>query len=208
MGIGYNSSIPLDSLELCLDVANIKSYSGSGASWNDLKTNTVFSGSNYNTSEWANNILGLTICLVVEKTGNNAGYATYPISKWNSGTSNASFVLYHFGATGGEGNFNFYYTTGSTWTGQFVTTLTVGQKAHMVFQWNNTTGGQVWLNGTKVGVRANSGILGVSGNSAINISGPQSDTHSKIHHAAFYSRDLTDNEVLQHYQAVGKRFGL
>lgn len=208
MGIGYNVSIPLDSLELCLDAGNLKSYSGSGSSWNDLKTNTTFSGSNYATSEWANNILGLTICVVVEKTGNLTGYATHPVNKWNGGTGNASFVLYHFGSTGGEGNFNFYYTAGTTWSGQFVTNLTVGQKAHMVFQWNNTTGGQVWLNGAKVGGRVNSGILGVGGNGGIVISGPQSDTHTKVHHVAFYSRDLTDAEIVQHYRSVGKRFGL
>jgi hypothetical protein len=208
MGVAYNPSIPIDSLELCLDVGNVKSYSGTGASWKDLKTATTFDGANYSTAQWANNILGLTICLVVEKTGNNAGYASHPVNKWNTGTGNASFVLYHFGAQGGEGIFSFYYTAGSTWSGQGVTTLAVGQKAHMVFQWSNGSGGQVWLNGVKVGGRANSGILGVAGSSPIGISGPESDTHTRVHHAAFYSRELSDNEVIQHYKSIGKRFGV
>lgn len=208
MGIAYNPSIPIDSLQLCLDTGNPKSYSGTGSSWKDLKTNTDFAGSNYSNAEWANNILGLTICVVVEKTGNLTGYATHPVNKWNGGTGNASFVLYHFGSAGGEGNFSFYYTAGATWTGQFVTTLSVGQKAHFAFQWNNVSGGQVWLNGAKVGSRTSSGILGVAGNGAISISGPESDTHTRVHHAAFYNRDLTDVEVVQHYTAIGKRFGL
>lgn len=208
MSIKYNTVIPLDSLEISLDTSNIKSYPGSGTSWNDLKTNTVFSGTNYANASWVNNISVFTICTVVEKTGDDPGYATHPINKWNGGTTNASFVLYHFGATGGQGNFNFYYTAGATWSGQFVTTLTIGQKAHMVFQWNSVNGGQVWLNGNKVGTRANSGILGIAGTGNISISGPISDSYTRVHHASFYSRELSDTEVVQHYQSTGKRFGL
>ena len=208
MGIAYNPLIPIESLELCLDAGNIKSYPGAGSAWKDLKTNATFSGSNYATSPWANNITQLTICTVVEKIANDPGYASHPINKWNGGTGNASFVLYHFGATGGQGNFNFYYTAGSTWTGQGVTTLTVGQKAHMVFQWNMTTGGQVWLNGAKVGGRANSGILGVAGNGVMDVYAPTVSPYTTVHHASFYSKELTDNEILQHYRAVGRRFGL
>ena len=208
MAVRYNTTTPLESLELCLDVNNAKCYSGSGSSWNDLKTNAAFSGANYASAPWANNISAFTLCAVVEKTGNDAGYASHPINKWNGGTSNSSFVLYHFGATGGQGNFYFYYTAGSTWAGQSVTTLTVGQKAHIAFQWNNSTGGQVWLNGSKVGGRANSGILGVAGTGNISISGPASDGYTRVHHTAFYSRELTDAEMLQQYQSIGKRFGL
>ena len=208
MATTYNASIPIDSLELCLDVNNTKCYSGSGTEWKDLKTNTVFSGANYASATWANNISAFTICTVVEKTGNDPGYASHPINKWNGGTGNASFVLYHFGAGGGQGVFNFYYTASGTWTGQSGTTLTVGQKAHMVFQWNSSTGGQVWVNGNKVGGRANSGTLGVAGTGNISVSGPTSDSYTRVHHASFYSKDLTDNEVIQHYNSIGKRFGV
>lgn len=205
MGVVYNQIVPMSDLQLSLDASNLKSYTGSGSTWKDLVSNTNFTSANY---PWTNNISQLTICAVVEKTGNDPGYASHPINKWNGGTGNASFVLYHFGATGGQGNFNFFYTAGTTWTGQFATTLSVGQKAHLVFQWNATTGGQVWVNGVKIGGRANSGILGVAGSSALNISGPVSDGFTKVHHASFYSRDLSDIEVLQHYRSIGKRFGV
>lgn len=208
MAVKYNVTIPTDSLEICLDAGNTKSYPGSGTSWKNLKTDITFNGANFATASWANNIAQLTICTVVEKTGNDPGYATHPINKWNGGTGNASFVLYHFGATGGQGGFGFYYTAGTTWAGQSVTTLSVGQKAHMVFQWNSSTGGQVWLNGAKVGGRANSGLLGVAGTGGMDVYAPTSSAYTKVHHAAFYSRELSDNEVLQHYKAVGKRFGL
>ena len=208
MSIAYNATVPLNGLEICLDTGNPKSYPGSGSSWKNLKTNTTFSGSDYATSSWANNITQLTICTVVEKTGNDPGYASHPISKWNGGTGNSSFVLYHFGASGGQGSFNFYYTYNSTWAGQGVTTLTVGQKAHMVFQWNSSTGGQVWLNGNKVGGRNGSGLLGVSGTGAIDVYAPTVSPYTTVHHAAFYSYELSDAEVIQHYRSVGKRFSL
>lgn len=208
MGVTYNNKIPTDSLEICLDAGNIKSYSGSGSTWNDLKTGTTFDGSNYSIASWANNITGLTICTVVEKTGDDPGYASHPINKWNGGTNNASFVLYHFGATGGQGNFSFYYTYGSTWAGQGATNLSIGQKAYLCFQWNSINGGQVWVNGSKVGGRANSGILGVGGTGSIGVYAPTSNPYTKVHHVSFYSRDLSDIEVTQHYTSIGKRYGL
>lgn len=36
MGIAYNTSIVRDGLLLHLDAANVKSYPGSGTTWNDL----------------------------------------------------------------------------------------------------------------------------------------------------------------------------
>jgi hypothetical protein len=207
MGVAYNVSIPTNSLEICLDKNNIKSYPGTGSAWNELISNNTFNGNAYASSLWANNINALTICTVIEKIGDIPGYALHPINKWNSGTGNASFVLYHFGASGGQGNFSFYYTQESSWTGRFVTTLSVGQTAHMVFQWNSTNGGQVWLNGNKVGGRSGSGRLGVNGTSGIGIAAP-TDPYSTVHHTSIYSRDLSDNEVLNHYRSIGKRYGL
>ena len=205
MSVNYNTSQKTSNLQLCLDVNNVKSYSGSGSVWNNLVSNTAFTGAD---AAWANNIYTMTMIIVIEKTGNLTGYATHPINKWNTGTGNTSFVIYHFGSTGGEGNISVYYTANSTWTGQFVTTLTVGQKAHIAFQWNSSLGGQVWLNGNKVGARASSGVLGVAGASGIGISGPLSDTHSRVHYAAFYNKELTDLEISKNYFSIGKRFGI
>lgn len=38
MGVNYNSKIILDSLSLCLDATNVKSYPGTGTTWNDLSS--------------------------------------------------------------------------------------------------------------------------------------------------------------------------
>ena len=202
-------NIITDGLVLYLDSTNPKSYSGSGADWNDLVTNTLFTSSNYS---WANNITAITIQIFLEKMGTSTNYASHPVNKWNTGTGNASFVLYHFGnylGNGQDGNFSFYYTCDTYWNGQYVTTLVTNQKAHIILQYNSTTGGQVWCNGSKVGGRANTGTLGVGGSSALLIpAGPQSDGLAKVHNIGFYNRELTDNEISQNYNALKSRYGI
>lgn len=53
MGIAYNTSIVRDGLVLHLDAANVKSYPGSGTTWNDLSGNgnngTLVNGVGYTT---------------------------------------------------------------------------------------------------------------------------------------------------------------
>lgn len=45
MGVSFNPSIPMDGLELYLDAANPRSYSGTGTDWNDLtKNRSVYGG--------------------------------------------------------------------------------------------------------------------------------------------------------------------
>jgi len=47
MGIAYNPSIVLPGLEILLDPGNIKSYSGSGTTWRDISSNSIFGASVY-----------------------------------------------------------------------------------------------------------------------------------------------------------------
>jgi hypothetical protein len=46
--IGYNPSIVTTNLQLCLDAANPRSYSGSGTIWNDISSSaSIYGASNY-----------------------------------------------------------------------------------------------------------------------------------------------------------------
>ena len=78
----------------------------------------------------------------------------------------------------------------------------------MTFQWNSSTGGQVWLNGNKVGGRSGSGLLGVSGTGSMVVFAPTTNLYSAVHHASLYSRELTDEEVVNHYRAIRGRYGI
>lgn len=208
MSIASGPKVVTDGLVLCLDNSNPRSYSGSGTAWDDVVSDTLFASGDYS---WANNINAITIIVCLEKTGYSTGYASHPVNKWNGGTGNASFVLYHFGdfqGNGADGNFNWYYTCNTIWTGQYVTKLNVGQKMFTAFQWNSSTGGQTWYNNNIASGRSNSGTLGVNGNSGINIIGPAGDSHTKVNYCAFYNRDLSNVEVLQCYEALRGRYGI
>jgi len=208
MSIATGPNVVTNGLVLCMDNANPRSYPGTGSVWDDLVTDTPFANGNYS---WANNITAITIIVCLEKTGTTTGYASHPVNKWNNGTSNASFVLYHFGNfqnNGADGDFSWYYTFNSTWTGQYVTRMTLGQKMFTAFQWNSVTGGQTWFNNTIASGRSNSGTLGVNGTSGIVISGPESDGLTKVNYISFYNRDLSNTEILQNYEALRGRYGL
>jgi len=55
MGTSYNANIVTDSLVLCLDAANPRSYPGSGTTWYDLSGNghngTLVNGVGFNSGE-------------------------------------------------------------------------------------------------------------------------------------------------------------
>jgi hypothetical protein len=211
MGISGGPNIIESGLELIMDSYDQNSYTG-GSTWKDLVSNSTFQSGNYS---WGNDITQITIITFLEKTGNSTGYASNPISKWNTGTGNASFALYHFhnylgNSPASEGVFRFYHTTSvNGWSGNNGSVqLSIGQKAHIVFQYNSVNGGQTWVNGSKVSSRSQSGTLGVAGTGGIVIAGPQDNGITKVYHASFYSRELSDNEIIFNYNSFKSRYGL
>lgn len=93
MGIAYNTSIVRDGLVLHLDAANVKSYPGSGTTWNDLSGNgnsgTFINGATF--SNINNGIIVLDgvddyINVINSKTGNaqflNPGIDSFSINTW------------------------------------------------------------------------------------------------------------------------------
>ena len=68
------------------------------------------------------------------------------------------------------------------------------------------------MNGEKVGGRTRSGKLGQTTiNSTVGdlvIHGPGVNGSHRIHLCQIYSRELSDSEVIQNYNAIGPRFGI
>lgn len=197
----------------CLDIGDRNCYSGSGSSMQDTVLNATWvdSTSGPNPS-WANDISNITICVLLQKTGVLTGYASHPVNKWNGGTGNASFVLYQFGNynnNGADGVFGWYFTRESAgWGGISVTTLAVGQFAHMSFEYNTSTGASVYLNGNIVGTAAAAGRLGVGGASNIIVHGPGDNGHTKVHHISMYNRSLSAREIKSNYNVLKSRWSL
>jgi hypothetical protein len=162
---------------------------------------------------WANNQGFLTISIVLERYQNLTGYATHPISKFNNTLQNASMTLYHFGSTGGEGNWSFI-AGNTTWTGLGSGgTLTFGARQHIVLQYDMNTGSQTWFNGAKNGGRGAGGILGSSRQSTTGALGFEGASlfgngHERMYHLSWWNRELPDDEIVNQYNWLKKTYGV
>ena len=216
----YRSQLVTTNLRSAFDSSNITSHKFNLANntWADLvNNNNIQSGFSNGNPSWANNFTDITICALIEKTSaSNNSYACHPIQKWNSGYNvNASFVLYffdnHYG-NNADGLIGWYgYTNNNGWTditsGNYSYRMGVGEIAHIVLQ-RNSSGGQLWVNGVKIGSRGGgTGTLGpnTASYSDIGVYGPQTNAWAKVHQALFYDRELTDAEVVQNFKAVQHR---
>lgn len=197
----------------CLDIVDRNCYSGSGTTlWDTVLNAAWVDGVSGPNPSWANDISSITVSVLVEKTGTTTGYATHPINKWNGGTTNASFVLYQFGNyqnNGDDGRFGWYFTRENAgWSGIGAVTLTVGQFAHLTFEYNTVTGGRSYVNSALVGTAGASGRLGVGGTSNMIVHGPIGTGHTRVHHVSIYNRSLSENEVRNNYNTLKGRWRL
>ena len=205
-----------EGLVLYLDKNNPKSFPGDNHRY-DLLTGTQYHQSTYSTSEWANDITDITISTIVKKESTYTGYAEHPISKWNSGTSNASFVLYHFGHynnlyPNNDGDFRWFYTSSiGGWSGLTVdNNVPVGETFLTTFRFG---GGEVsaWLNGEKKNSHTRTGEkLGVGGDGGMFLLDNELNNtyNSTSILSMFYNRALTEKEIKQNYNALKGRFNL
>lgn len=211
-------SIVTDGLVMAFDSTYSGSYPAGGGSFiYDLMSSNSYSGYDFGNSSWSNDISNITICCLITKTHTGTGYANHPISKWNSGYNvNASFILYHFENYQGnnqDGKLGWYgYGANSGWSniGDYgFTTMTVGQTYWVALQYNSPEGGQAWVNGNPSGGRSgNNGTLGPSGAGSMQIYMPYEGSQigtGYISHMLFYNRELTDEEMIQNYNAVSSR---
>jgi hypothetical protein len=208
-------------LNFVLDNSNSKSHSGGSAWANPInsKSYTIIAENggvnvaNADVDSYMNNITAITVDVWLEKISTIVGYANHPVNKWNAGTTEASFVLYHFGATGGSDFFNWYGTGSiSGWaplTNGFYGVN--GKTYNIVLQYSDDNGGQNWVNGSKNGsIVTSKGTLGVAASpSVFQIQGPtEVVTGHKVLSVKVYNRKLTDNEIVQNFNALRGRFGL
>jgi hypothetical protein len=200
------------------DIASIKSYAGSGDVWKNVVDGYSSTGSSV--PSYFNNpstlsaapLTALTVICVVTLLGTSTAYAYHPVSKWNT-TTDATFVLYHFldFTTPGNGyKLGWYANRGGVWGGiSPIYQGAINTTYHVAIQYNSTNGGQMWVNGSKVGSRTASGTL-MNNNINIAVDGGPS-ARASIHNTkevAIYNTELTDAQIIQHFQAVRGKYGL
>lgn len=213
MGVNYNPKIVTDGLGFCIDSGNVKSYSGAGSTQYELITRaSSVNGTDY-AGSFFNGLSGFTGFCVLDITGTDTSYAYNPISKWNTGTTDASFVLYHFQQFNNNVNTNdlgWYANAGGTWTslgniydgtvGRYITTM----------QYGSSVGGQHWINGSRLGSRSGArGNLG-TGTGTIVVDGHiagRAGIH-KVLFVALYNRELSDSEIDINHVTLKRRYGI
>jgi hypothetical protein len=215
MSLGHGASIVRNNLKLQTDISNVKSYSGSG-NWKSLIDGSgSISGGNsvYGTPTWADGMTAITISVVLSVEGTDTNYAYNPIKKF-SNTTTATFALYHFQQFTDNLRTNLigmYANAGGTWqaiSSQYFATQ--GNTYIIDFQYDSNTGGQLWINGEKIGSRSGSrGVLGTDTAPITIDGGPtgRSGIHT-VKYAAIYDAELTDNELKQNFEALRGRYGI
>lgn len=209
----YNPSLITGGLRFCTDSSNVKSYSGSGSTQFDLITRSSSTDGTYANNPLLSGMSGFTGFCVLDITGTDTGYAYQPVSKWNSGTADASFVLYHFQQFNNNVNTNdlsWYANAGGTWNalgdlynstvGRYITTI----------QYGSSIGGQHWINGSKFGSRnAARGNLG-TGTGSIVVDGHITGRVGihKVLFVALYDRELSDDEINVNHINLKRKYGV
>ena len=216
MGLYHSPRIVTSGLRVCTDTVNAKSYSGSGTTITDMITKGSGSNSIPNSYvSWMNaGVNAASFVVVIKRLTNNAGYALNPFFKY-ADTTNNTFNMYMFGNFAGanaadEGRIRWYANRGSIWnsiSGDYVTAI--NETVIVQLQYNSSTGGQLWINGTATGSRTGSGILGSATNTSnLTIYTPGTSSIATIYYTAIYDRELSSSEVLQNYAALRGRYGI
>lgn len=216
MAINYNPKIITNGLRNCTDLGNIKSYT-SGSSITDIVTNsTVSTNSIPNSSvSWLNSgVNNITLIAVVTRLTTNTSYAVNPFTKYADTTDN-TFSLYMFGnfnntTPGEDGRLWYYSNINGTWNSvgsSYVCQL--NETVIHTLQYNSVSGGQVWINGSKLGSRTGSGRFGSIGNTSnLTVFTPSATSVLRLHYTAIYDRELSDSEITQTYAALRGRYNV
>lgn len=217
MAASSGPKISKNQLKFIVDIQNKNSYSGSGDVWTNIIENYSSTGSNptssFNSPSWLSSspLSELTVMCVLTILGTDTAYAYHPIRKWID-TTDATFVLYHFQQFSDNlrtYKLGWYANAGGVWQGISPWyQAAVNNTYHIAIQYNSASGGQMWVNGSKVGTRTGAGTL-MNNNTNIQIDGPTA--RSGIHQtksASIYDRELSDNEIIENFEAIRGRYGI
>ncbi len=236
MGVFYNPSIITDGLVLYLDAANLKSYPGSGTTWNDLSGNNN-NASMVNTPTFSNlkngaftfdgvgtNYFDLDskASLVNVNAGTVGGWVRY--NDLNSDSTNYVFVSYGGNAYGGGFILQHAGLGGSAlrlellaWGGSItgvpranidkVTALPFqGQDIYMIGTWT-TSEVKLYINGElRATVSTNAAIPSRSTLRISSEGGRSRGVNGNVYNCAIYNRALSQQEILQNYNATKGRY--
>ena len=220
MGIDYNSIVVTDGLQVYLDAANARSYSGSGNSIYDLSgtgnTSALVNGPTYNSSNLGSIVLdGTNDYINVNSLANILPYTSYTKTAYFYVTSFSTANNIISGGFSGQHAFwlqasnKLYAGHNGAWTtvtGN--TTLSLNTWYFGAVTYSNTSGWKLYLNGREDGTSADTTTF--TGNQEIVIGAYSTGNNftGRISYVQVYNRALTATEILQNYNATKRRYGL
>ena len=225
MATFYNGKIVTDGLVLCLDAGNTKSYAGSGTTWTNLITPstaaTLVNGPVFDNANGGSIVFdGVDDTSSIGSLG-LSGFTRLTINVWYYSNINAStalvrcsdisnaFILHYRGA-------GFYLIANDSSESGYLgwqTTVPFDRWMMLTGTWNGSVM-KLYQNGTK---QANeraftggaNGILRTINTIQLgyNFNVNQPLTNGKVAICSLYNRALTDEEILQNYNATRQRYG-
>lgn len=231
MGLAHSPSIVTSGLMLCLDAANIKSYSGSGTTWTDLtgngKNGTLTNGPSYTSGVGGYFSFDGTDDYVLIGTVPNTGTSTVSVSwcVWVYPTSTAGNIV-SMSSVNPQGSWNMppiaatgQKFRGKIWSNNYLfstTTYSLSTWYHLALVFDYAaTAQRFYVNG--VLQDSQSGITYSSSESDnylfLGQSNPGADnTGNFAGRMAYFSvyggKALTDAEVQRNFNAMRGRFGV
>ncbi len=226
MGLSHSPSIVMDGLVLALDAGNVKSYPGSGTTWNDLSgrgnTGTLTNGPTYNSANGGSLVFDGVDDFVNFNFANPFSetvivWVKSATSIWNSSGFISSsrrqngHIIHPDGATSGVG----FYIANSSGTltymgGVTPSNITVPQMYAYTTNGSNVHKG--YLNGVEV-VSSTTSITRTTTPSSQPWLVGKDDTlnrhlNGNIYNVMRYNRALTAAEVQQNFNALRGRFSI
>lgn len=214
-----------DNLTILYDAANFKSFISGSTKWNDLSKfdydGDLTNSPGYNSNNYGSLTFdGVNQYINIPQTGILSSKSAFTINCWIYPTSLTGirpiFVNYYVGnqeilfRTNGS-NLQFFTFTSSQIGGTTQAFNAINQWSNVVASYDGTTM-KTYVNGVQSPTTfSQSGVLSASTLPYL-ISYYTSPTNyyfeGRVAYCGVYSRNLTDSEVLQNYNATKSRFGL
>ena len=217
MSTRYNPSIVRDSLVLCLDAANTKSYPGSGTAWKDISgednNSTLTNGPTFSSDNSGIIVFDGTNDYV--SSLNLSSFTNLTIQMWIYDTRALSgqldILTYNGNTSGGSYTFDTtrFRTDGNSNGGRAISLDTFNIiPQNKWYQFTYVKNGSLFINEREFSSASGSentyGVLDI-GRTRTHVN---SHLNGRVSNVKVYDRGLTALEVRQNYNALKGRFGL
>lgn len=217
MGIRYNTSIVRNGLVLHLDAANVKSYPGSGTTWNDLSGNgnhgTLVNGPTFNSSGYFS-FDGSNDYVDTGVTASTFGIYDAPYTMeavFRVPNLSGDKMVFGNNATGtrmgmhhGVRNNTFYF--GHYSADAAGATVTANTWYHGCWMWTSQSPYcRIYINSNLIGSSDAGSFIGTT---SIRIGMSWAYSNMDISFAKIYNRALTTTEIKQNFEALRGRYGI